>query len=199
MTIVIEKTGRRYYLVGNTYAVKDRIKAAGCKWDPERRAWWTSKQDVAEEIKAALADVDDGHANGDGGRQGAGDEQVVAGRATYKGKTYYIAGRIERGRTRWDRDRVHPVETRDGAKVLLVFRDGSKTFWAAREAVQVVKSYSTPQTIGGLREFAQRERRHREAGGAVCVECGKSGELVIDLEDGAPKHPWCCDMPPAGY
>jgi hypothetical protein len=44
----VEKIGRRYYITGQTYAAKDAIKAAGCKWDPNRRAWWTGKKEVAE-------------------------------------------------------------------------------------------------------------------------------------------------------
>lgn len=30
MTITIEKQGRRYYLLGNTYSVKDQLKSKGC-------------------------------------------------------------------------------------------------------------------------------------------------------------------------
>ena len=45
--VQISKEGRRYYLLGNTYAIKDALRAAGAKWDRERGAWWTSKPDVA--------------------------------------------------------------------------------------------------------------------------------------------------------
>jgi len=42
----------RLYLRGDTYAAKDRIKAAGGHWDPDQRAWWlgVAKRQVAEEL-----------------------------------------------------------------------------------------------------------------------------------------------------
>ena len=33
-------------------------------------------------------------------------------------------------------------------------------------------------------------------GGNVCAECGRSGALVRDLEDGQLKHYNCCDIAP---
>jgi hypothetical protein len=51
-------------------------------------------------------------------------------------------------------------------------------------------------TLGGIARFVARERRNRDAGGAVCAECGKSGPLVRDLEDGQMKHERCCDIAP---
>lgn len=53
--VSIEKQGRRYYLVGNTYPVKDALRSAGAHWDRDRGAWWTSKSDVAERFAAAAA------------------------------------------------------------------------------------------------------------------------------------------------
>lgn len=40
---------------------------------------------------------------------------------------------------------------------------------------------------------------NRSASGQVCAECGRSGRLVRDLEDGMLKHYNCCDIPPGGY
>lgn len=51
-TVTIEKQGRRYYLVGNTYPVKDALRSAGAHWDRDRGAWWTSKSDVAQRFAA---------------------------------------------------------------------------------------------------------------------------------------------------
>src|SRR5690606_3647419 len=87
-------------------------------------------------------------------RPAPGRDQVVAGTATYKGRTYYVAGKIDRGRTHWD-DSVDAVTTRDGSKYLLCFRDGSKSFWAARAEVQLLKVYRKPQTIGRPLDFAE--------------------------------------------
>jgi hypothetical protein len=51
--ITISKEGRRFYLVGNTYAIKDGLRSAGAHWDGDRKAWWTSKLDVAERFTGA--------------------------------------------------------------------------------------------------------------------------------------------------
>ena len=48
MTITIESRGRRHYLIGNTYPIKDTIRSAGCKWDPEAKAWYSGKRDTVE-------------------------------------------------------------------------------------------------------------------------------------------------------
>lgn len=39
-------------------------------------------------------------------------------------------------------------------------------------------------------------RKDKNAGGAVCAECGRGGALVQDLEDGLMKHRGCCDIEP---
>lgn len=49
-TIQIETVGRRHYIVGNTYPIKDRLRTAGCKWDSERKAWWTGKAETAQQF-----------------------------------------------------------------------------------------------------------------------------------------------------
>lgn len=79
-------------------------------------------------------------------RAAPGEDAVVAGRVMYQGRAYYALGRVVRGRTQWD-DTVEPIATRDGAMVLVAFRDGSRSFWAARSEVQVVKTYARPTTI----------------------------------------------------
>lgn len=162
--ITIEKQGRRHYVRNAPYAMKDALRNAGCKWDPEQKCWWTSKADVAEQFAGAVAPAGatgatgstggTGSSGGTGsGREAPGTDATVAARATYKGKTYYVAGRVNRGRTHWD-DTVSQVQTRDGGKTLLYFRDGSSSFWAARQEVQIVKIYSKPTTIARLQEYA---------------------------------------------
>jgi len=100
-----------------------------------------------------------------------GLDAVVAGRATYRGKTYYLAGRIRSGR-HWRDDRVEPVTTRDGARVLLYFRDGSGQFWAARPEVEITRRYERPQTIRGLQRYAE-QRRSGKGFRYCCEECGE--------------------------
>lgn len=53
----VEKVGRRHYLRGAPYAERDRLRGAGCNWDPDQKAWWTGKSDVAEDLLARLQDA----------------------------------------------------------------------------------------------------------------------------------------------
>lgn len=45
---------KRIAITGNTFPVKDQIKALGGKWDPDRRAWMVP-EDKAEEAQALVA------------------------------------------------------------------------------------------------------------------------------------------------
>ena len=101
-----------------------------------------------------------------------GLDAVVAGRATYRGKTYYLAGREIRSGRHWRDDRVEPVTTRDGSRVLLYFRDGSAQFWAPRAEVAVDKYYERPQTIRGIQRYAE-QRRSGKGYRYCCEECGE--------------------------
>lgn len=165
--ISIQTEGRRTYITGDTYPVRDRIRAIGAKWDATRKAWWTGKRAEAETLVAELNETAPAPAAEERSSDASnaprdGLDSVVAGRAEYKGKTYYVAGRIDRGRTHWD-DEVAPVTTRDGAKVLLYFRDGSRQFWAPLEAVRFLRGYSRPQTIRSLRDYAEQAKTHGTA------------------------------------
>src|SRR5690606_34018090 len=113
----IEKVGRRIYVLGDSYPFRRQLRAAGCKWDADRHQWWigSTKLDVLErliaEINAHSGDIEE--------RRQAdrleADRRHILGRAEYKGRTYYV---VWRG------------QTRRGDAVKLLFRDGSKTFWA---------------------------------------------------------------------
>lgn len=176
MSIQIKMEGRRSYILGDTFPVKDQIRAIGAHWDADRRAWWTAKTVEAEVLastlnKSAPAATQSAPQNGGSNnipRDGA--NSVVSGRASYKGKSYYIAGRILRGHTSYD-DGVEDVATKDGAKILLYFRDGSSQFWAARAAVVIIKQYDRPQTISGLADFARRAKSGFP-GEKTCYMCG---------------------------
>jgi hypothetical protein len=184
--ITIQSEGRRHYLIGNTYPLKDQIRGAGCKWDGDRKAWWTGKRDVAEQLAGAAAGSASTETtpSSEPKRDAPGDAGIVAGKATYKGKSYYVAGRIDRGRTHYD-DRVEAVSSRDGSRLLLLFRDGSSQFWADRAGVQVVKSYDRPQTIGRLKRFADEAKQARAQGNDDGIpdgrryECPECGDMVV--------------------
>lgn len=165
--IRIETVGRRHYLAGDTYAARSAIKDAGGHWDSDRRAWWFGKREAAEVVLADLGNAVARPATDRGAERTDGKSTVVAGKATYKGKIYYVAGRVIRGRTHWD-DRVAAIESRDGARVMLVMRDG-KSFWADAAAVDLTKRYEKPQTLEGLRHFAEGMRNGTVP---VCSYCG---------------------------
>jgi len=165
-TITIEKKGRRHYLRFMPFSMKDEAKGKGCKYDPDERCWWTSKSEVAAALAGGMTDSTSSD-SGPREREAPGDSAVVAGRALYKGKPYYMAGSVDSGRTRYD-DRVRVVETRDRAKVLLYFRDGSSSFWAPREAVDVAKAYDRPQTIGGLHKYTDEAKSGARHGVDFC-------------------------------
>lgn len=180
----IAKEGRRYYLQGLPFDQKDLAKALGCKFDWDKKCWWTGKAEVALQVAgqanaapAAIPSNEEPKSSPANERPAPGRDQVVAGKAQYKGKTYYQAGRIVRGRTHWD-DRVEEITTRDGAKLLLCFRDGSKSFWAARAECKTVKTYTKPQTIGRLLDFAEEAKQAHRSG--RCRECGTKLETWHD-------------------
>jgi len=173
MAIEIRTEGRRHYLRGDTYPLKDALRAAGCKWDADAKAWWTGKRETAEQLAAQLGASSSAAPSVETAErpqaQAPGLDATVAGRAQYKGKTYYVAGRVARGRTHWD-DELRAVESRDGSRLLLYFRDGSSQFWAAADAVQILKSYRRPTTIQGLRDYAD-QRKAEDRGEAECPTC----------------------------
>ena len=96
MAITIEKQGQRIYFLGDTFAVKDRIKAMGGHWDGERRAWWVGakKATEAEAIVAGLANTPAGEPV-----KQSPDDIRLTGKGRYKGREYF-AGSITRDGSR---------------------------------------------------------------------------------------------------
>lgn len=194
MAITIERSAQRIYLVGNTYPIKDRIKAIGGHWDGDRKAWWVGAAKVSEAEALASGTVESSAPKAE--RKISDDSKVVA-KATYKGRTYYV---LWMGRCASDAEKAH-----------LTVLDGSIDFWADLAACEITKRYEprqqwdgrrnsgrtveVHQTIGGIRKFIERQREGERAGN-ICAECGKAGELVRDLEDGQMKHRHCCDIEP---
>lgn len=174
--ITIETVGRRTYFRGETYPCRDVLKREGAHWDADGRAWWIGDRAKAEALAARLnaSTASETGASGTGtgeGPQGDFTDHVLAGRATYKGKPYYVAGNVERGYGRYARDKVSIVYTRDFAKVLLISRDGTLRFWADNQLVTVEKRYERPQTINSLRDFKNDLREGRVR---TCPNCGSS-------------------------
>jgi hypothetical protein len=199
----VERVGQRAYVVGDSFAIKDQLKSAGCHWDGDRRQWWigATKAAAVETIVAAAGTAP----ATDAAAKGVPDDTRLVAKAKYKGRTYYCP---------W------VGQTKSGEyKARLVTLDGSLDFWATAarpneqcdgngDVAAIVKTYAPRErtfrghthteytTIGSIRSFVDREKRNRDEGGAVCAECGTSGELVRDLEDGMLKHRHCCDIEP---
>lgn len=160
--IELKEEGQRVYVLGNTFPIKDAIKSAGGHWDADRKAWWIGKKKKSE-LEASIGKVAGGSQHAQGERQEPGEDAAVAGRAEYKGRTYYLAGRVEKGRTHWD-NTVAPILTRDQSKYLLYSRDGKMQFWAAYSMVTVSKRYSKAQTIRSLREYMEDRKAEQKDG-----------------------------------
>lgn len=180
MALTIQQDGRRYYLMGNTYPIRDQLRDAGFHWDGEKRAWWTGERKKAEKIVSATQ-----------GKQVApGRYSTICGRAEYKGKTYYVASREFEAK---------PITTSDGHKVLLFFRDGSSQFWAPRSLVRIVKSYQQPRTIADIQEYAERAAegdQKQKADAPTRVGCSMCGDDVPAMR--TPRG-WLCRDCAMGY
>lgn len=232
MAITIQRDGQRVYLIGDTYAAKDKIKSIGGHWDGDRRAWWVGAKKAAEAqalvesltnppataAQAAAAGLDPttpaaivaDKLDDDGKPTEAAavrsqpkpkedpDNIRLTGKGRYKGREYF-AGAI----------------TKDGQRVRLLTlpdADGNYLdFWANCSEVEQTKEYKPREvwdggrysnrtvtqytTLGSIADFVAKQKRAKAAGLPECVECGKRGELVHDLEDGGMKCRACCDMP----
>jgi hypothetical protein len=193
MAITLQTEARRIYFVGDTFAIKDKIKSLGGHWDGDRRAWWIGSGKTEEATQLIAACNAPASAVATSEKPKVSDDSKVVAKAKYKGRTYYV---LWMGMTRSGTE-----------KARLTVLDGSIDFWADLSACEIVKRYqprehtyrghATTQytTLGGIRRFIE-EQREGERTGNICAECGKAGDLVRDLEDGAMKHRHCCDIEP---
>lgn len=181
MNIGTETVGTRVYVTGNTYAVKDQLKSAGCHWDGDRRQWWIGKAKLS-----AIEGIVSGLASAPAPKEDISTRRVYA-KVEYKGRTYYVIGE-------------------SGDRCRLTVLDGSLDFWADMSACTLLNEYPGRQvwdgrrgngtvtrytTLGSLRDFiAQRKADEKTVA---------SGEIpdgwCVDLEDGAVKPRHECDMP----
>lgn len=179
MTIEIQQDGRRLYLRGNTYPVKDQIRSAGGKWDHDQKAWYVGVQrrEIAEQIVSRCAAVPTPPAERPAETL-AEDAREIGGRATYHDRPCYVIGRVVRGRTHWD-DQVALVRSTSG-KLKLASRDGARVWWVPESEVRVDKQYPRLASIRSLREYAAqaKDREDRNGCGCSCHEspqcqCGR--------------------------
>jgi hypothetical protein len=190
MDIQIEKVGKRLYFRGNTYPVKDRLKKVGAHLERDENGKWQTWIGESKAVEAAALVAELNAVEAPTVREHP-DKVRLTGKGRYKGRVYFC-GAI----------------TRDGERVrLLTIPDASGSyldFWADCTQVEELKRYQSREyrgrtkhtTLGSIARFIAREQVNREAGGEVCAACGRSGELVQDVEDGLMKHHGCCDMAP---
>jgi hypothetical protein len=180
--VTVEREGRRSYLIGDTFAIKDAIRSAGGHWDSQRRAWWLGKHDVAQQIAVEVADVPKPTEEEIAARRLAYDREHILGRAVRDGRSYYLVGEGVGERGPW---------------VRLLFHDGSRTIFADGAQVEIVKRYEQPKSLDDLRAYVERIRRQRSSrrrrGGRRgydsdygCAAC-EYNEDAGDMQ-GCPRH-----------
>jgi hypothetical protein len=162
--ITLQEDGRRVYVLGNTFPIKEQIKTAGGHWDGERKAWWIGagkKADIQRAIAGASAQP--------GKEEAYGGE--VRGKAEYKGRQYYVRWQ---GVTSRGTEAFHLVGL-DGK--LSFFADASLCRWTKRyEARSHFRGYGARQraeypTLAGIRNFIAGVK---DGSVRVCAMCGKS-------------------------
>lgn len=171
--IKVERAGRRSYIIGNTYPIKDALKAAGAHWDGDRRAWWLGDDAAARSLVERCGQATCApQAQRPQGQDGVTEDTKIAGKATYKGRPYLL---------------LWMGQTSRGEAAKLAFSDGSKVFWADAAAVQVTKTYERHETKGPMTWRRLQVLRARYAEGRAqgyddgiaegrryeCPECGE--------------------------
>lgn len=144
--IQIDSQGRRHYLRGNTYPIKDALRDAGCKWDGAEKAWWTGKREVAERLLAAAVTAPQVSSapRSDAGKreETVGKNTAVIGRGSYKDQPCLVLwlGATSRGQ---------------GAKLAAI--DGGRIWWADAALVTITKRYAERECPGGYGRGTVRE------------------------------------------
>lgn len=106
--IQVETRGRRVYLIGNTFSIKDQLKALGFAFDGQERAWWVSTTKYATikgKVEALLQPAAPASVSA------PDQEEVVApgikavwrdGRVYVTGNTFSIKDQLKDNGFRWD-------------------------------------------------------------------------------------------------
>ena len=144
--LTLTREGRRTYISGDTRIYRNELKEAGAHWDPEKVAWWIGSHAVAEALVARLCTPEKTEAvkAETEARMLERDKAAILGRAKYQEKTYYLVGEgFSESRGRWCR---------------LLFRDGSKTFFADASKVTILKRYEREMSLSRLQEYADEQK-----------------------------------------
>lgn len=132
-----KETGK-HVVTGETFPIKDKLKALGGRWDGERKGWWVpgAKADealailVAEERKKGLT---------------AGAATPPPKRVAISGQTYEVREKLKRLGGKWDADRkawMVPEDKADEARRLV--SGAAKSMQTAADVAQSAKTPSAP-------------------------------------------------------
>lgn len=152
MAVTVQREGRRYYITGDTYALRSRLKSSGCHWDRDRRCWWTGKRAVAESFSSDSVSGDSGRAE-----PTVSDRQPLLGKVVYQSKAgreakWFVAARSSNGR------------------LLLTNLSATRVFWAPSERCRWVKEYDREAnygegiTLASLRRFVADQKSSQQSG-----------------------------------
>lgn len=169
---IVEITPRRVY-IKTRYGepVVEKLKDLGAHWDPSTKMWWVGKR-LLHKVHDLCKDEVNAQTtknNKIDTEQLKRDREAILGTAEYKGRTYFF---VKEG-----------VSTR-GPYVRLMFRDGSKTFFADASAVKIKKRFARPTPLSLISEGKPNHtHRHTEQDAEqiflqpeewkICWECGR--------------------------
>lgn len=180
MSITLQREKTRIYLIGNTYPIKDQIKAIGGHWDGDRKVWWVGTGKSSEAEKLANGALSASASTPDTAeKKKVSDDSKVVCKANYKGRSYYV---LWMGRCASGAEKAH-----------LTVLDGSIDFWVDLSLCEITKRYQPREyrgrtehtTLGGIRRFVEKLKKNG----------GERDDLHMDLEDGTMKPYVECDIP----
>ena len=131
--ISLQEEGPRLYVVGNSYVLKDAIRAVGGRWDRERKQWWIGVEKRTE-IEAVIAKAE-------------AMPQSQPPQQPYEGA---VLGKVEY------KERLYFVRTQGPGSLHLVNFAGTLDFWAKEGLCHWVKRYERRKWDGrypSLRDF----------------------------------------------
>lgn len=190
MAMKLVESGRRIEITGDTYPVRDRIRAIGGHWDADRKVWWvgTGKRAEAQALVAA-APATQAAARSDATTPLTDDDRLLGQVETPRGKAWWCG------------------QTADGRRYRLASMDGARTWWADAAGCRVVKTYPPRkvwdgrycsgrtvdryQTWGSMRRFlAERrsqspaQREEADSRRAAIRECGGVCRCARPIDEG---------------
>ena len=174
MAKIIEIKNGRSIHVQTVYGepIVERLRNdLAAKWDATTKTWKISKS-KAVALDALIHDLGGNSPEALNAARLAKDCENILGRASFGGKSYYLVGEGANER---------------GARVKLLFRDGSQTFFKPAVEVEITKKYQKPTTLARLQAFAEKLKAEEDESLPFveeCWECGAQYRTHGNVEDG---------------